>query len=129
MPDQMIGLVTGAGKRLGKALAEGLAAEGYAVALHYNSSVDGVKELHDRIQADGGRSVLLQKDLSQPETAGSLLSDASKALPKTVHDSANAAKDEPGNSLLEVGQNMLQGFIRGLGDSDLLGGIAAAGRS
>lgn len=57
------------------------------------------------------------------------LSDASKALPKTVHDSANAAKDEPGNSLLEVGQNMLQGFIRGLGDSDLLGGIAAAGRS
>ncbi|GAA0788142.1 SDR family oxidoreductase [Roseibium denhamense] len=91
MADQKIALVTGAGKRLGKAIAEGLAAEGYAVGLHYNSSVDGAKELHDRIQAEGGKSVLLQKDLSQPETAGTLISDAAEALGGAVSVLVNSA--------------------------------------
>jgi len=91
MADQKIALVTGAGKRLGKALAEGLAAEGYAVGLHYNSSVDGAKELNDRIRAEGGQSVLLQKDLSHPETAGTLISDAAEALGGPVSVLVNSA--------------------------------------
>ncbi len=91
MADQKIALVTGAGKRLGKALAEGLAAEGYAVGLHYNSSVDGAEVLHDRIRADGGQSVLLQKDLSHPETAGTLVSDAVEALGGPVSVLVNSA--------------------------------------
>ncbi|WP_428528740.1 SDR family oxidoreductase [Roseibium sp.] len=91
MADLKIALVTGAGKRLGKALAEGLAAEGYAVGLHYNSSVDGAKELHDRIRAEGGQSVLLQKDLSHPETAGTLISDAAEALGGPVSVLVNSA--------------------------------------
>lgn len=91
MADQKIALVTGAGKRLGKALAEGLAAEGYAVGLHYNSSVDGAEELDDRIRAEGGQSVLLQKDLSHPETAGTLVSDAAEALGGPVSVLVNSA--------------------------------------
>jgi NAD(P)-dependent dehydrogenase (short-subunit alcohol dehydrogenase family) len=91
MADQKIALVTGAGKRLGKALAESLAAEGFAIGLHYNSSVDGAEELHDRIRAEGGQSVLLQKDLSQPETAGTLISDAAAALGGPVSVLINSA--------------------------------------
>jgi NAD(P)-dependent dehydrogenase (short-subunit alcohol dehydrogenase family) len=91
MADQKIALVTGAGKRLGKALAEGLAAEGYAVGLHYNSSVEGAKDFHDRIRAEGGESVLLQKDLSHPETAGTLISDAAEALGGPVSVLVNSA--------------------------------------
>ncbi|MBO9427872.1 SDR family oxidoreductase [Labrenzia sp. R4_1] len=91
MADQKIALVTGAGKRLGKALAEGLAADGYAVGLHYNSSVDGAEELHDWIRAEGGQSVLLQKDLSHPETAGTLISDAAAALGGPVSVLVNSA--------------------------------------
>ncbi|WP_420339211.1 SDR family oxidoreductase [Roseibium sp.] len=91
MADQKIALVTGAGKRLGKALAEGLAAEGFAVGLHYNSSVEGAKDLHDRIRAEGGQSVLLQKDLSHPETAGTLISDAAAALGGPVSVLVNSA--------------------------------------
>ena len=54
-----IALVTGAGKRLGKAIAWGLAEKSYALGLHYNSSVGGAKELQDEILASGGKAVLL----------------------------------------------------------------------
>lgn len=91
MPDRKIALVTGAGKRLGKALAEGLAGEGYALGLHYNTSVDGAAELHEQIKAQGGRSVLLQKDLSRPETAGALITEAAAALGGPVSVLVNSA--------------------------------------
>jgi NAD(P)-dependent dehydrogenase (short-subunit alcohol dehydrogenase family) len=45
MTDRKIALVTGAGKRLGKAIAHGLADAGYAMGLHYNSSADGARDL------------------------------------------------------------------------------------
>ncbi|MCV0428324.1 MAG: SDR family oxidoreductase [Roseibium sp.] len=91
MAAQKIALVTGAGKRLGKAIAKGLADEGYALGLHYNSSVGGAQELHDDIQASGGRSVLLQKDLSCPELAGELIAETAKALGGPVSTLVNSA--------------------------------------
>jgi NAD(P)-dependent dehydrogenase (short-subunit alcohol dehydrogenase family) len=91
MTDRKVALVTGAGKRLGKALAEGLAAEGYAIGLHYNASAEGAVELSGRIEAAGGHSVLLQKDLSEPETAGSLIDDTAAALGGPVSVLVNSA--------------------------------------
>lgn len=91
MTDPKIALITGAGKRLGKAIAEGLAADGYALGLHYNSSVGGAKDLYDAIIAGGGRAVLLQKDLSEPETAGSLIEDTADAFGGPVSVLINSA--------------------------------------
>jgi NAD(P)-dependent dehydrogenase (short-subunit alcohol dehydrogenase family) len=88
---QQIALVTGAGKRLGKAIARGLAERGYAMGLHYNSSDRGAKELHDEILGSGGKAALLQKDLSRPESAGELIGEAAEALGGPVSVLVNSA--------------------------------------
>lgn len=86
-----IALVTGAGKRLGMAIARGLADRGFAVALHYKSSSDGAQALHDEIVAAGGRAAVLQKDLSKPDKAGDLVTDAAAALGGPVSVLVNSA--------------------------------------
>ena len=91
MSGKKIALVTGAGKRLGRAIASGLAAQGYALGLHYNSSVGGAQELHDEILTSGCEAVLLRKDLSQPETAGAVITEASAALGGPVSVLVNSA--------------------------------------
>lgn len=91
MAADRIALVTGAGKRLGKAIAGGLADRGFAIGLHYNSSVGGAQELHDDIISEGGRAVLLQKDLSHPEKAGELIEETAAALGGPVEVLINSA--------------------------------------
>lgn len=91
MATEQIALVTGAGKRLGRAIAKGLAEKGYAVGLHYNSSVGGARELCEEIEASGGRAVLLQKDLSHPDLAGELVTETSEAFGGPVDVLVNSA--------------------------------------
>jgi NAD(P)-dependent dehydrogenase (short-subunit alcohol dehydrogenase family) len=102
MATDKIALVTGAGKRLGKAIAKGLANEGYAMGLHYNSSAEGAQELHDEIIAEGGKAALLQKDLSRPETAGGLIKDAAAALGGPVEVLVNSASAFNTDSLSDL---------------------------
>ena len=57
-------LVTGSGKGLGVAIAEGLAREGAHVAVHYRSSAAGAEETAERIRALGRQAVTVQADIS-----------------------------------------------------------------
>ena len=57
-------LVTGAGDRLGRALAISLAQRGCAVAVHYRNSAAGARETARLIQANGGTAEIIQADLS-----------------------------------------------------------------
>jgi len=59
-----IALVTGSGKRLGRALALGLARQGADVVVHYRSSAPEAREVVAEIEKLGQRSVALQADLS-----------------------------------------------------------------
>jgi len=56
-------LVTGAGHRLGRAMALYLAARGYDVAVHYASSESAAQETVALIEQQGGRAVALQADM------------------------------------------------------------------
>jgi len=56
-------LVTGAGIRLGRAMALYLAGRGYDVAVHYASSEKDANEVVAQIQAMGRQAVALQADL------------------------------------------------------------------
>jgi len=60
-------LVTGAGKRIGKAIAVGLAKAGADVVVHYSSSKDGAKEVAAEIRKIGRRVELIQCDLASAE--------------------------------------------------------------
>jgi NAD(P)-dependent dehydrogenase (short-subunit alcohol dehydrogenase family) len=68
-------LVTGAGKRVGSAIAARLVRDGWAVALHFHESRDGADKLAAEIHANGGKADVLQANLSD-ETETSALCDA-----------------------------------------------------
>jgi NAD(P)-dependent dehydrogenase (short-subunit alcohol dehydrogenase family) len=67
-----VALVTGAGRRLGRAMAAALAARGMTVALHHNASAAGAVELRDEIVAAGGRAGCFAADLTDPVAAREL---------------------------------------------------------
>ena len=73
-------LVTGAGKRLGRAMALYLAQRGYDVAVHYASSENGARETASEIEAMGQRAVTLQADLLDEAQVQDLFPAAVKAL-------------------------------------------------
>ena len=78
-------LVTGAGRRLGRAMALYLAQRGYDVAVHYAGSADEAAGVVQEIRAMGRRSVALQADLLDEAATQALLPRAAEALgPLTV---------------------------------------------
>jgi pteridine reductase len=70
-----VGLVTGAAHRVGRALAVGLAREGYDIALHYHSSGSKVDESVATIEAAGAKATLFQADLTLPDAPSQLVRD------------------------------------------------------
>ena len=76
----MRALITGAGKRLGQAMALYLAGRGYDVAVHYAGSAEGAAETVAQVQAMGRRAVALQADLLDEAQVQSLLPRAIEAL-------------------------------------------------
>lgn len=81
----MTALVTGAGKRLGRAMALYLAGRGHDVAVHYSTSADEAEAVAAEIRALGRRAQTFQADLLvEAETEG-LIPAATAALgPLTV---------------------------------------------
>lgn len=73
-------LVTGAGKRIGRAIAEALAADGYAVAVHYHASKDEADATVAAIEAGGGRAVALRADLADEGAVNRLVPEAKASL-------------------------------------------------
>jgi NAD(P)-dependent dehydrogenase (short-subunit alcohol dehydrogenase family) len=66
-------LVTGAGMRIGRALAEALAADGFYVFVHHNRSAAEAKETVRRILSAGGKARAVKADLSSARQAESLV--------------------------------------------------------
>ena len=67
-----VALVTGAGRRLGRALAGALAGRGMTLAIHYNSSAAGADQLREEILAKGSRAACFAADLADPSAARDL---------------------------------------------------------
>lgn len=67
-----VALVTGAGRRLGRAMAAALADRGMTLAIHHHASSAGANELREEVIAAGGRAVCFQADLTDAEAARSL---------------------------------------------------------
>ncbi len=72
-------LVTGAGRRLGRALSLAIAGDGADVVLHYNTSKDDAKTLRDEIKSMGRRAWAVRQNLTGPETAVELMEKARDA--------------------------------------------------
>ncbi|MFM6962614.1 MAG: SDR family oxidoreductase [Polynucleobacter victoriensis] len=80
MKNQKIALVTGAAKRVGRAIAIGLAKDGWDVAIHYGNSKDAAEQTVKDILATGQRGVALQADLSKEDEANQLIARCVESL-------------------------------------------------
>jgi len=75
-----VALVTGAGRRVGRAIAVGVGAEGARVAVHYNGSAAGAQETAQDIARAGGEARVFQADLSEGDAAARLVDDVAAAF-------------------------------------------------
>ncbi len=73
-------LVTGAGTRIGQAIAIGLAESGCDVAIHYHGSAEGAAATAQAVRKAGRRAELLPADLSDAAAAHGLADQAARAL-------------------------------------------------
>lgn len=116
----MRALVTGAGARLGSALARELGRMGHDVALHYATSEAGARAVADEVEAMGRRAVPVQADLLDLDACEALVPRAAEALggPLTVlvnnasifeHDDIRTATRESWDR--HLGSNLRAPFV------------------
>jgi NAD(P)-dependent dehydrogenase (short-subunit alcohol dehydrogenase family) len=84
-------LVTGAGRRLGRAMALDLAARGVAVAVHFNESCEAAEAVASEVRGMGVRAVALRADLLDREATAALVPEAAGALGRPLDVLVNNA--------------------------------------
>jgi NAD(P)-dependent dehydrogenase (short-subunit alcohol dehydrogenase family) len=121
-------LVTGAAHRIGRAIALGLAADGWAVAVHHHSSGPAAEALVAEIVRAGGRAVAIAADLTrEADTAGlvpaaaavlgpigCLVNNASVFEPDEAMDVTRESWDRHVEANLRAPFVLMQGFARAL---------------
>ncbi|MEW2114610.1 SDR family oxidoreductase [Streptomyces sp. NPDC005474] len=73
-----VALVTGAGGGIGRGIAARFAAEGAAVAVHCGTSDESAREVVTRIEASGGRAVVLRGDLNDEDACRRVVREAAE---------------------------------------------------
>lgn len=73
-------LVTGAGHRLGRAMAFALGQKGWSVGVHYNASREAAEEVVRAIAAAGGKADAFRADLSKESDVAGLMGKVKGAL-------------------------------------------------
>lgn len=66
-------LITGAARRIGRAMALDLAAHGWNIAIHYNTSQSDAEEVAEEVQALGRRAGIFQADLAMESSCERLM--------------------------------------------------------
>ena len=75
-----VALITGAAKRIGRAIALDMATYGWAIAVHYNSSPGEAEETRDAIRRAGARSEMVCANLADGSSLPGLIDDSIAAL-------------------------------------------------
>lgn len=87
-------LITGAGRRIGRAIALSVSRAGYAVVLHANRSRADAEKLAGEIVGAGGRACVVLADLAEHEAVRGLIPAAAAFGPLTLLVN-NAGEFEP----------------------------------
>lgn len=79
-----VAVVTGAARRIGRAIALDLAASGYAVALHARTPTAEVEEVAEEIRQGQGRALVVSGELADLQAVARIIPQASALGPVTV---------------------------------------------
>ncbi len=75
-----VALITGAGVRVGRALALGLAQDGARIVVHYHRSREQAQTVVQEIAEQGGQAIALRADLREPAGLAYLVEEAKDRL-------------------------------------------------
>lgn len=92
-----VALVTGAGRRIGRAVALDLAQAGFDVAVHCSGSRDEAEEVSQEIRALGRRAAVLSADLSREDQTQTLVERVAAELGSVgvlVNNASTFERDE-----------------------------------
>ncbi len=98
MPDASsarVALITGAARRIGRAIALALARAGYDIAVHYGTSRQDAQSTARDIEAIGRRAAIVQGDLADPEAPARIVRQAAESLGPLDVLINNASRFEP----------------------------------
>ena len=90
-----VALVTGAGDRIGAAIARALSGGGYAVIIHYRSDAQGAAAVRDAIVGTGGQAAIAQADLADRTQRAALIAQAAASFGPLTALINNASVFEP----------------------------------
>ena len=79
-PSLPIALVTGAGRRIGRAIAIDLARHGWAIAVHHHCSGNDAAETLAAIKTEGARGAIVEADLADETQSSGLMARAADML-------------------------------------------------
>jgi pteridine reductase len=98
-PEQKLALITGAAQRIGRAMAEHLAAKGWSLAIHCNRSEKNAEALSDTLlqKYPEQKYIVFKADLSNNQEVENLLSRIVEKMGKPELLINNASLFEPGN--------------------------------
>lgn len=108
-------LVTGAARRIGRAIALNLAKTGWSVAVHCNRSRNDAYAVVDEISKLGGKAAVVTADLANEEDASGLIRKANKAIGPIsclINNASVFEKDTPKTSTRESWENHMQVNLR-----------------
>lgn len=127
-PAAHLALVTGAGKRLGRAIALRLADAGCDIAVHYNTSADAARETVEAIRARGRNAAAFGFDQSDPQAIATCAADIAASLGRAPDVLVNCASIFEWDSIETVTPDSLERHYRTnlIGPVMLTHAIAAA---
>ena len=109
--EEKIAVVTGAARGIGRGIALALAREGAMVVVNYNGSADRAAEAVGEIEANGGKAVAIQCDISDFEAAKDFYTAVVKEYGKIdiLVNNAGITKD---NLVMRMSEEEFQSVIR-----------------